>query len=368
LFQPFVQADSSTTRRFGGTGLGLAICKRLVELMDGAIGVDSPGTGGSTFWFTATLESPFEPPPSPTLAPSLLERHHALIVDDNATNRKLLTHLCTTWRLKHRVAVGAKSALADMRAAAKAGRPFDLVVSDHHMPEIDGLGLAAMIFADAEIPRPAFVLLTSRGERLVQAQMDTHGLAACELKPLHPEKLRITLARVMAKSRRATGTAPATASPTAAPQPASLPENPDISILVAEDNVVNQKVTLLQLRNLGYGADLVQNGREAVEAVRRKRYALVLMDAQMPEMDGIAATLRIRAAQAAGEPGFPRELRIIAMTANAMAGDREACLDAGMDDYLAKPVKPEALRAVLARYVPSLPTPSEFPPSWAFAK
>ena len=351
LFQPFVQADSSTTRRFGGTGLGLAICKRLAELMHGQIGVKSTGEGGSTFWFTAAVEDPIDPAPKFPLAPSQLERHHALIVDDNATNRKLLTHLCTAWRMAHRVADGAQTALVEIRAAARSGRPIDLVILDHHMPDIDGLGFAAMVRADPEIPRPTFVLLTSRGERLPQAQMDAHGLAACELKPLHPDRLRNTLARMMAVARPVatpptdavekvvTTTAPATAAP--AP----------VSILVAEDNPVNQKVTLLQLRNLGYSADIAHNGREAVQAVQRKTYALILMDAQMPEMDGIAATRRIRAAQAAGEPGFPRELRIIAMTANAMAGDREMCIEAGMDDYLAKPVKSESLRDVLARYL-----------------
>ena len=350
LFQPFVQADSSTTRRFGGSGLGLAICKRLAELMHGEIGVRSPGKGGSTFWFTATLDAALEPAPPLLLTPSLLENHHALIVDDNATNRKLLIHLCTAWRLKHRAADGALSALDEMRTAARNGHPFDLVILDHHMPDIDGLGLATMVLADPTIPRPTFVLLTSRGERLQKAQMDAHGLAACELKPLHPEKLRSTLSRIMGSA-----TSPFSGVATNPPIPVReiVPINESIPILVAEDNVVNQKVTTLQLRKLGYTAHIVANGREALEALQRKSYALILMDAQMPEMDGMAATRRIRAAQAAGEPGFPAELRIIAMTANAMAGDREACIEAGMDDYLAKPVKPDALRAILERYLPA---------------
>jgi len=354
LFQPFVQADTSTTRRFGGTGLGLAICKRLTELMHGQIGVKSAADNGSTFWFTAELEDPAEPAPKLTLAPSQLERHHALIVDDNATNRKLLTHLCNAWRMSYRVADGAHTGLAEIRAAAESGRPIDLVILDHHMPDIDGLGFTALVRADPAIPRPTFVLLTSRGERLPQAQMHAHGLAACELKPLHPERLRSTLARIMAVAppMLVISTAEGAAEPPrfSAIKPGTTPR---AVILVAEDNPVNQKVTLLQLRNLGYAADIAHNGREAVEAIQRKSYAVILMDAQMPEMDGFAATRRIRAAQAAGEPGFPRELRIIAMTANAMAGDREACIDAGMDDYLAKPVKSEALRDVLARYLNS---------------
>ncbi|WP_414660264.1 response regulator [Horticoccus sp. 23ND18S-11] len=351
LFQPFVQADTSTTRRFGGTGLGLAICKRLAELMHGEIGVESTDGRGSTFWFTAVLELPIDPLPGPALAPSQLERHHALIVDDNATNRKLLIHLCTGWRLPHRAVDGALPALLELRDAALAGDPFDLVILDHHMPDIDGLGLAAMVISDPAIPRPTFVMLTSRGERLLQAQMEEHGLAACELKPIHPEKLRSTLSRTMAAAR-SNGAAAARLIGDAVKHVPPVPLRQETAILVAEDNLVNQKVTLLQLRNLGYAADIVHNGREAVEAVQRKAYALILMDAQMPEMDGITATRHIRAAQAAGDPAFPRELRIIAMTANAMAGDREMCLEAGMDDYLAKPVRPTALQAILQRYLP----------------
>ncbi len=364
LFEPFVQADSSTTRRFGGTGLGLAICKRLAELMCGEIGVTSEQGRGSTFWFTVVLENAVDNATPITLAPSLLEEHHALIVDDNATNLKLMDHLCTRWRMRHACADDATTALATLRRAVAEGKPFDLVVLDHHMPETDGLQLAEAIRADRTIPRPTLVLLTSRGERLPQSQMDAHGLAACELKPLHPDKLRGTLARVLAASRHVNG------SSTVASDPAqTLPaQNANAKILVAEDNPVNQKVTLLQLRSLGFAADLVTNGREALEAVRRKPYILVLMDAQMPEMDGIEATKRIRQAQTAGDPQFPRQLHIVAMTANAMAGDREACISAGMDDYLAKPVRPDALREIITRYLPNPTESTDARTSCALAK
>jgi len=179
--------------------------------------------------------------------------------------------------------------------------------------------------------------------------MAQHGLVACDLKPVHPEKLRTTLARALSDARPA-----AVEAQPIPPRPAT---SRTATILVAEDNPVNQKVTLLQLRNMGYFADVVPNGRDAISALRVRSYALVLMDAQMPEMDGIEATRRIRAAEQAGEPGFTHRVPIIAMTANAMSGDRETCLNAGMDDYLAKPVKPTALRDVLVRYLASAPPP-----------
>jgi two-component system sensor histidine kinase/response regulator len=358
LFQPFVQADSTTTRRFGGTGLGLVICKRLAELMGGAIGLVSAPGRGSTFWFTAQLDPAAPTAPRPPDAPADFTGHRTLIVDDNATNRKLLVHLCTAWQLAHATADSAPAARDALHRAVAAGEPFDLVILDHHMPGEDGLELAAAIRADASLPRPALVLLTSRGERLTPAQQQDHGLAACDLKPLHAEKLRATLARILSSTSPAlTRPATLTPSPTPTPRLPSTPTSvhlpPAAHILVAEDNPVNQKVTLLQLRNLGYTADIAVNGREAVAALRRRSYALVLMDAQMPVMDGIEATRAIRAAQAAGDPDFPATIRIIAMTANAMSGDREACLAAGMDDYLAKPVRPDALRDTLARHLTS---------------
>jgi CheY-like chemotaxis protein len=307
---------------------------------------------GSTFWFTARVEPPADTGAKLVLAPSPLEDHHALVVDDNATNRKLLTLLCHTWHLPHRLADGAESALAACREAVAAGHPFDLVILDHHMPDIDGLGFVSLLRRDATIPPPTIVLLTSRGERLPAAQLRDFGLAACELKPIHPEKLRASLSRVLAHARDATPAGPRSNS--GAAEPAARTDAPaaaDTAILIAEDNPVNQKVTLLQLRNLGYQAEVANNGREAIDALRRRRFSLVLMDAQMPELDGIEATRRIRAAQACGEPGFPPDLRIVAMTANAMAGDREECLSAGMDSYLAKPVKLDALREAVDRHL-----------------
>jgi signal transduction histidine kinase/PleD family two-component response regulator len=345
LFQPFVQADTSTTRKYGGTGLGLAICKRLAELMNGQIGVVSRAGQGSSFWFTIELAKATMAEPALAPEPSALEGHRTLAVDDKAANRKLLTHLLANWRMPHALAESAADALAELRRAAAAGTPYELVILDHHMPERDGLDLAADIRADSDLRGVSMMLLTSRGERLTATQMASYGLAACEMKPLHPDKLRAAVGRALSTA------VVAAPNRTTAPSHATtrLPVI-DASILVAEDNPVNQKVTSLLLRSLGYRADVAANGREVLEALRRRRYAIVLMDAQMPEMDGLAATRQIRLDEKANE-GFGRPIIIVAMTANAMSGDREACLAAGMDDYLAKPVKPEELRAMLQRYL-----------------
>ncbi len=343
LFRPFVQADSSTTRKYGGTGLGLAISRRLVELMHGRIGMNSERGNGSTFWFTAELEKSTVIAFASELAPSPLVGRRILAVDDNATNRKLMDRLLQTWGAPRQSVESAEAALAELRRAAAQASPYELVVLDHHMPGTDGLQLAAAIGSDPRLNNPALVLLTSRGERLSKEKMQAAGLAACELKPIHAENLRATLGRVLGARR------PVSNSPLS---PAMLKPAPGEAIILAvEDNPVNQKVIRLMLAKLGYAVDIASNGHEAIAALRRKPYALVLMDEQMPVMDGFATTRFIRQAQASGMPGFPSVLRIIAMTANAMSGDREACLAAGMDDYLSKPVRLEALREMLTRYL-----------------
>jgi two-component system sensor histidine kinase/response regulator len=343
LFRPFVQADSSTTRKYGGTGLGLAISRRLVELMHGRIGVNSEPGKGSNFWFTAELQKStiIAFASEPTASP--LAGRRILVVDDNATNRKLMDRLLQTWRAPHQTVESADAALVELRRAVALSVPYELVILDHHMPGTDGLQLAAAINVDDTLQHPALVLLTSRGERLSQEKMHAAGLAACELKPVHAGNLRTALGRVLGARR------PASNSPV--PPNRLNPLSGEAIILAVEDNMVNQKVIRLMLAKLGHAVDIANNGHEAIAALHRKPYALVLMDEQMPVMDGFAATRFIRQAQASGMPGFPPVLRIIAMTANAMSGDREACLAAGMDGYLAKPVKTEALREMLARYL-----------------
>jgi signal transduction histidine kinase/PleD family two-component response regulator len=362
LFQPFVQADSSTTRKYGGTGLGLAICKRLTELMNGQIGVVSRHGHGSSFWFTIELGRASFAEAAPAVEPSPIEGRRTLAVDDNAANRKLLTHLLAAWRMPHALAESAGEALAELRRAVAAGTPYELVILDHHMPDRDGLDLAGDIRSDPNLRGVPLMMLTSRGERLTTAQMGLCGLVACELKPLHPEKLRVAIGRAFSTAAQI---APAR---TIAPRH-SAPRRPasDAVVLVAEDNPVNQKVTLLLLRSLGYAAEVAANGGEVLAALRRRRFALVLMDAQMPEIDGLEATRRIREAEASREAGFEHRVKIIAMTANAMSGDREACLAAGMDDYLAKPVKPEELRAMLQRYLQGGQTGASKSPEYAAA-
>jgi two-component system sensor histidine kinase/response regulator len=340
LFRPFIQADTSTTRRFGGTGLGLAISQRLVDLMHGEIGCESQPGSGSTFWFTVKLQKAVGNAPEPVPSLPHLAGRRVLVVDDNATSRQLLQQLLAGWRMTPALAESAAGALAELRRAAVQGRPYEVALLDRHMPEIDGLDLAGAIRADRALPQPSLLLLTPRADRLTGEELKYHGFAACEFKPVFADRLRETLGRLLAGSR------PADPPPSAAAIHAT-------TILVAEDNPVNQKVLVHTLRQLGFGADVVANGREALEALRRHAYALVLMDGQMPVMDGLEATRHIRQAQQQGQPGFPPVLPVIGLTASDLPKDRTACLAAGMDDFLTKPVHPELLRATLARHLAS---------------
>ena len=331
LFQSFSQADSSTTRKYGGTGLGLAISKKLVELMGGHMRAESEGLGqGSRFCFDVPA-LPAEAPPNARRdhigAQPALKGQRMLVVDDNATNRRILALQAGKWGM---VARDTESPLEALQLAL--AEPFDIAVIDMHMPHMDGVTLAKRLRdLRPDLPR---VLFTSLGRREVEEGL----FSAVMMKPLRQSQLFDTLVSVLHQDLV----------PVAVPAPTPrfdthLAERRPLRILLAEDNAVNQKLALRLLAQMGYRADVAGNGVEAVESVQRQAYDLVLMDVQMPEMDGLEATRLILQRLGAGRP------RIIAMTANAMHGDRETCLDAGMDDYLTKPIRVDELVRALGR-------------------
>jgi CheY-like chemotaxis protein len=337
LFQAFSQVDASTTRHYGGTGLGLAISKRLAELMGGSMWVESTLGEGSTFHFTFLAEAVvgqlrvYMRGAAPQLTGKRL-----LVVDDNATNRRILTLQGEGWGMHVRAASSGAEALKWLGQ----GDPFDLAVLDMQMPAMDGVQLATQIRMHRTAEELPLVLLTSLGHR--ESELATNQFAAYLTKPIKAAQLYEVLSKIAGGSPSIT----TRVAPVSAIDP-HMAERLPLRLLLAEDNVVNQKVALRTLERLGYRADVAANGIEVLDAVARQPYDVVLMDVMMPELDGLEATRRIcRQWPAEQRP------RIIAMTANAMHGDRELCLTAGMDDYICKPVRTEDLIAALERCAP----------------
>ncbi|MBW3557180.1 MAG: response regulator, partial [Actinobacteria bacterium] len=338
LFEPFAQADASTTRRYGGTGLGLAISSQLVRAMGGELHVDARPGEGSRFWFVLHLE-PQAQAASPS-APRPTHRLHGLrvlIVDDNETNRLILYEQLLSWGLRPDAVADGTAALAALDAAVRRGTPYELALLDMCMEPMDGLDLARRITAEARLGACRLILLSSSADELDAASAADAGIAARLTKPVRQSQLYDTLVRTMSEAPEVA--APRRRSP---PPPAAARGH----LLVVEDNLTNQMVALGILEELQFSADVAGNGLEALQALEEKSYGAVLMDCQMPEMDGYQATAEIRRRE-----GESRHTPIIAMTAGAMEGDRERCLAAGMDDYVPKPVDPAALEAALLRWV-----------------
>jgi signal transduction histidine kinase/CheY-like chemotaxis protein len=349
LFQAFNQADGSTTRKYGGTGLGLAIAKHLVTIMEGQIGVQSEAKKGSKFWFTAKLEKQLGPVISRDT--NRVCDLRVLVVDDNFTNRQILHHQLLAWNMQPESATGGKEALKMMRDAASAGNAYGLALLDFQMPDMDGLTLARAIKNDPVISGIRLVMLTSHGQLLSAKEFKEFGIDSCLTKPVKQSRLfdcmMDAVDRAEAQTSHLKTVAPAVAAiPLEVPFPLQK-----MRILLADDNRTNRRVALRQLHSLGYAARAVANGLEVVNAMEQLSYDVILMDCQMPELDGYETTQTIRNREKSlnGSCPWKAPVYIIAMTAHAMEGEREKCLAAGMDDYLTKPVRIPELEAVLER-------------------
>ena len=345
LFHPFTQVDSSVTRRFGGTGLGLSISKRLVEMMGGTIGVISENLQGSTFWLTAAFPRQATAGPSGWEQVADLRGRRVLVVDDNASSRQLLTDLLQAWGCDQTAVADAPSAREALRDAAAVGRPFDIAVLDRRLGEVDGEVLGSEIRREPAWAATRLVLLASIGERGDATRFRESGFAASLTKPIKQAQLCQCLLSTLGLK-----TAEAQAEPATPVTKHDVSEvwKQEVRILVADDNAVNQKVALRILHGLGYRADAVGDGQQAIRALTSTPYDLVLMDCQMPEMDGYEAT---RAIRAPASPVHNHAIVVIAMTAAAMDGDREKCLSSGMNDYVPKPVTPRQLAQMIERWI-----------------
>jgi two-component system sensor histidine kinase/response regulator len=342
LFTKFSQVDSSTTRTYGGTGLGLAISKQLAEMMGGEIGVESQPGQGSEFWFTVRLGKQLSQAPAAATVHTDLRGVRVLVVDDHPVNREILLVLSKSWGLRPAQAVDGPSALQALVQAKAQNDPFAIAVLDMQMPGMDGISLGRAIKADPNLEATRLVMCTSLGQMSSDQRWEEAGFVGSLTKPVRRQELHAALQSAF--SGKKTVASQATSTPVFAPGPGKSPAR----ILVAEDNITNQQVAVGILRKLGLRAEVAANGAEAVKALETIPYDLVLMDVQMPELDGLEATRRIRDLQSRV---LNHQVPIIAMTAHAMRSDRERCLQAGMDDYLTKPIQVPALAALLEKWL-----------------
>jgi PAS domain S-box-containing protein len=366
LFTPFTQADGSMTRKYGGTGLGLAISKQLVDHMGGIIDVETEPERGSTFWFTARFAKTLQPVTDAKTANAerVLQDLKILVIDDNKTHREILYQYITSWGMKCSRAVSGSDGLAKMNQAIAKREPFDIAIIDLAMPRMDGITIAQIIHGDKALDKTKLILLTAFDQRNLGMEAIEAGFSAYLTKPVKQSLLFDAIAEAVNGASSTQEDRPDTGSLRNKSLTTQLTQTGALRagrlILVAEDNPANQRVVQLQLQKLGYIAQVVGNGGEAVEAIKLVmrtpgRYALVIMDCQMPEMDGFEATRMIRQIESVTGDHTP----IIAMTANAMQGDQEACMAAGMDDYISKPVNMGRLAEVLNLWMPVPPEMSE---------